>query len=180
MKGIVFTELMEMAEARYGLEAVEIAIQRANPSSKAAYTSVGNYPHTELVDLVLALAGQVGTPPNQLMISFGHHLFRRFTVLYPQLFTEAKSAWDFLCSVHDYIHVEVKKLYPDAELPVFTHSRQGEDHLELTYSSPRPLANLAQGLIEACLEHFGGGYSLSRKEITPDGCSARFLIRAAV
>jgi hypothetical protein len=29
MKGIVFTEFMEMAEARYGLEAVEIAIQRA-------------------------------------------------------------------------------------------------------------------------------------------------------
>jgi hypothetical protein len=80
MKGIVFTEFMEMAEARYGLEAVEMAIQRANPSSKAAYTSVGNYHHTELVDLVLALTGQVGTPPNQLMISFGHHLLRRFTV----------------------------------------------------------------------------------------------------
>jgi hypothetical protein len=50
--------------------------------------------------------------------------------------------------------------------------------LDLTYSSPRPFADLAQGLIEACLEHFGGGYSLLRKDITPDGCSARFLIRA--
>lgn len=50
--------------------------------------------------------------------------------------------------------------------------------MDLTYSSPRPFADLAQGLIEACLEHFGGGYSLLRKDITPDGCSARFLIRA--
>ncbi len=179
MKGIVFAEFLELAEARFGLEAVETAIQHANPASNAAYTSVGNYHHTELTDLVLALSAHVGVPPNQLIITFGHHLFHRFTELYPKLFIGTTSAVDFLCSVHGHIHVEVRKLYPDAELPVFSHTRREDGQLELTYSSTRPFADLAEGLIKGCLEHFGGDYSLRREDITPDGRSARFLIGAA-
>ena len=43
MKGIVFTEFLEMVEEKYGLEMVDDIIENANLQSHGAYTSVGTY-----------------------------------------------------------------------------------------------------------------------------------------
>jgi len=50
--------------------------------------------------------------------------------------------------------VEVRKLYPDAELPRFQASRRADGGLNLLYLSSRHFADLAEGLIEGCAEHF--------------------------
>jgi hypothetical protein len=47
----------------------------------------------------------------------GQHLFGRF-VCFP-FFSGVTSAFDFLAGLNGIIHVEVRKLYPDAELPHF-------------------------------------------------------------
>jgi Haem-NO-binding len=52
--------------------------------------------------------------------SFGKHLFGRFVCNYPQFFGGINSALTFLANIEGYIHVEVRKLYPDAELPSLT------------------------------------------------------------
>jgi len=52
------------------------------------------------------------------------------------------------------IHVEVKKLYPDALLPRFTSKRISEDELLMTYESVRHMEDLAVGLIKGCFRHF--------------------------
>ncbi len=60
------------------------------------------------------------------------------------------------------IHVEVRKLYPDAELPRFDTVRKSKSHMEMAYSSPRPLVGFCHGLIEACVERFAEDANIER------------------
>ena len=174
MKGIVFTQLIEMVEKDLGLDIADRMITQAHTANNGAYTSVGTYDHRELIQLVISLAQETGIPVPELVRVFGKHLFKSFVRLYPQFFLRVNSAVDFLPSIETYIHVEVRKLYPDAELPSF-HSERRPEGLMLTYQSKRPFADLAEGLILAAIDHFGDKISLQRIDLgTCDGTAARF------
>jgi hypothetical protein len=56
----------------------------------------------------------------------------------------------------------VRKLYPDAELPRFDASRPGKDEMQLVYRSSRHFEDLAEGLIEGCISHFGETIKITR------------------
>jgi hypothetical protein len=47
----------------------------------------------------------------------------------------------------------------------------------MTYYSERHLGDLAEGLIEACIAHFGAGLLLTRENLSEDGQPVRFIIR---
>ena len=66
------------------------------------------------------------------------------------------------------VHVEVRKLYPDAELPSFVTRWEG-DAFVLEYRSQRPFAALAEGLLRGAIVHWGGGYTLVRRGLGGDG-----------
>lgn len=176
MKGIVFTELIEMVEKDLGIEIADRMISGAHTKNDGAYTAVGTYDHDELIQLVISLSGETGIPVPELVQVFGRHLFGRFNALYPQFFRGVESAIDFLPMVETYIHVEVRKLYPDAELPSF-ECEQHEGVLEMTYRSKRPFADLAEGLILACVEHFQDEIEVSRADLgDQNGTEARFTL----
>jgi len=48
--------------------------------------------------------------------------------------------------VDELIHVEVKKLYKDAQLPEFNYEDHIDDKLTMIYRSPRKLCFLSEGL----------------------------------
>ena len=112
----------------------------------------------------------------ELVQNYGKHLFQRFQVLYPEFFEGIDSALDLLPLVESYIHVEVRKLYPDAKLPTFDCIRT-DDALELTYRSERPFADLAEGLIRACAETYHDTLQVQRIDLGDGtGTSARFVL----
>jgi hypothetical protein len=154
MKGIVFTEFFEMVESIFSADMVDDIIDACDLETNGAYTSVGTYSHTELLQLVGALSKQSDIPVKDLVYKYGHHLFSRFHDMMPQFFEKPNNAFEFLESVHDYIHVEVKKLYPDAKLPSFTTSRPQEDKLIMIYESQCPFADFAHGLMVGCIDHY--------------------------
>lgn len=155
MKGIIFVELLKMAEDLLGEDRVDAAIEGAALPSGGAYTSVGNYPCAELTALVQGFSAESGLPPAELQRVFGHWMMRAFATHYPEFFRTNPDALGMLQSIEAEIHVEVRKLYPDSELPRFDARRTAPDRLELDYTSPRPLAPFCHGLIEGCLAHYG-------------------------
>jgi hypothetical protein len=87
---------------------------------------------------------------------------------------------DFLCTVENHIHVEVKKLYPDADLPKFQTVVRSSEQLVLDYISCRPLSDLAVGLMLGAAEYFEQNVAISASPIeTPTGTKHRFEIRVA-
>lgn len=153
MKGVVFTEFMEMVETSYGEATVEEILDKSGASG--IYTAVGTYPHSEMVQLLMALSEHVKTPAGDLLKAFGLYLFNSFTNLYPVFFDGVKHSFDFLENVEGYVHVEVKKIYAEAELPRFEVERLSDRQLKMIYHSDRRMGALAVGLIEGCMKHFG-------------------------
>lgn len=178
MKGVVFTEFVEMVESKFGSAMVDRIIEKSELPSGGSYTVVGTYDHSEILKLVGELSTATETPAPALVKAFGRHLLGFFATHYPQFFTAVASPADFLERVDDYIHVEVRKLYPDAQLPRFVPHRTGPDSMTLDYRSPRPFADLAEGLIEGCAAHFGRSLSLRREEVADAGGNlVRFTLR---
>jgi hypothetical protein len=77
--------------------------------------------------------------------------------------------FDFLSRIEDHVHAEVRKLYPDAELPTFETRLSDSGTLEMTYRSRRPFADLALGLIQGCLKHYGEDVSIEQVDLSDDG-----------
>ena len=173
MKGIVFAEFLDMVERHHGLEVVDAMLQAAAPASGGAYTAVGTYDWRELAQLAEALVGLRGGSVAEVLRDYGHNLFAVFAQRFPAFFQGVSSPLLFLAGVETLIHPEVLKLYPDAELPHFEVQLEANS-LTLRYRSERPLGHFAQGLIEACLRHFGDTH-----ELAADGAAGNwtFLVR---
>ena len=163
MKGMVFTEFVEMVESKFSPEIADQMIVNANVESGAAYTSVGVYSHHEMLALVTELSVLTNVPVPQLVRSFGEYLLGSFVAGHPQFFEGMDSAYSFLASVNDTVHMEVLKLYPDAELPHFDTERSGEK-MVMVYRSSRPFADLAEGLILATCDHFKENITVQRED----------------
>ena len=177
MKGVVFTVFQEMVEDQFGIEMYDRLVESCELPSGAVYTAVGTYEHTELLQLVGQLSQQTGTPVPDLVRAFGRHLFSALTTSYPQFAKGVGSSIDFLASIEDYIHVEVRKLYPDAELPRFEFAKLDEGSWQLSYFSSRPFADLCEGLIAASIEHFGDPIEISREDpAEQNGTNAKFVL----
>lgn len=176
MKGIVFTEFLDMVEQRYSLDMVDALLDAVQPVCGGAYTAVGTYPHEDMVALVLALSQRVDVPPAQLLQAFGEHLAGRFVRLYPQFFAQTQDTLEFLAGVEDVIHVEVRKLYPDAELPRFQVEAREPGRLVLRYLSSRHLEDFAEGLMRGCAHHFGQSLQIQRQPAPGSAGVQRFIL----
>ena len=76
MKGIVFTEFLEMVDEKFGLEVTEDLIASSKTlSTGGSYTNVGTYPHGELVGMVVLLSEKTGIEIKDLLVAFGEYLF---------------------------------------------------------------------------------------------------------
>ena len=172
MLGMIFTEFCTMVEAEYSADMLDDVIEMSDLPSAGAYTSVGNYSHKEMLSLVSSLSSITGKPAPALVRSFGLHLFAFFTSHYPVFFEGIESSFDFMKTIDSHIHHEVRKLYPDAAPPTF-ELRSVEDKVAiLTYRSKRPFADLAEGLIYGCADHFGEKITLKRENL--DNGDVRF------
>lgn len=154
MKGIVFSEFIEMVEDKFGIEIADTIIEHSNLPNSGAYTQVGTYDHNELVTLVKHLSAETGIAFEALVQAFGEHLLIRFTQMYPVFFTNVSSCFAFLDTIENRVHVEVKKLYPDAELPSFKSKIEG-NRMQMLYTSKRPFSALAYGLIIGSANYYG-------------------------
>lgn len=177
MKGVVFTEFLDFVGQRFGEDAVDDIIDASQLPSGGAYTAVGTYSHAEMVQLCGALAERTGTPAAELVRAFGTHLSGSFAGGHPGFFSRAGNLFDFLESIEGHIHVEVRKLYPDAELPSFTVEERTPSRLVMVYRSPRRMGDLAEGLIIGSAQKFGVQAQVQSALVDgSDGCATRFVI----
>jgi len=174
MKGIIFTEFLTMVEKEFSMDMVDTIIEKSNVSSKGAYTAVGTYSHQEMNSLVQALSAETNIKPENLLVAFGRYLFQTLSTAYPHFVNNAKDVLDFLSSIENYIHIEVRKLYPDAELPKFQSSYLSATKLELIYTSERHYGALAEGLILGALDFYHKEGNLEKEVL--ENKSVKFTI----
>ncbi len=168
MKGFVFTEFLEMVEDKFGYDVADEIVEEDKLPSKGIYTSIGTYSHEEMVSLVVNLSHKTDIAVPDLLHAYGKYLFNVFSKNYSVFFKDVTCAFDFLERIDNYIHIEVKKLYPDAELPSFEITRNGNE-MAMLYKSSRKMSDLAVGLIEACMEYYGEKGNIVREYVDDSG-----------
>ena len=162
MKGVVFTEFYDFVEEHHSPAFLQETINEADLPHNGGYTATGTYDACEMASLVARFAAKSGTDIPSALRIFGTHLFHRFAIGFPELFEGKTSAFSFLESIDDHIHVEVQKLYPDAELPHIEIRQHTKESYSLIYTSSRHLGDFCEGLIRGCLDHFQEHATLTR------------------
>lgn len=176
MKGIVFTEFLDLVEDKFGLEMVDTIISSSNLESEGAYTAVGTYSFSEMLQLLQHLSEQTGLSIDNLLLVYAEHFFEVIKISYPGLLNTYKDPIEMLSSIENHIHIEVRKIYPDAELPTFVVVEKTENSLILDYKSSRAMHHFGLGLMNKTFEHFNATATIQLNKIKADGTEVRFII----
>jgi len=177
MKGIVFRGFLNLVEENFGIETMDAIIEESDLASGGAYTNVGTYDHTEIVTMASHLSDRTGIAMPDLVRTFGNYLFNHLAKAHPDLVAKHSNSFDMLDAIERDIHREVRKLYPDAELPYLDCQIEGNGTLHMLYRSGRPLADVAHGLIEGCAAHFDETITIAREDrSTGDETTVMFTV----
>ena len=176
MKGIVFTEFIEMMEEEIGVLDSQEILGSLDLADDGSYTAIGDYPHGDLVKIISRLSTQLQQPVPDLLFKFGEYFAKSVRVQHSRFFDESPGLFDFLESVHNYIHVEVLKLYPNAKPPDLIVKDKQEARMTLHYSSHRGLGDFAEGLIRGVADAYDSVISIVRTNLNPDGTEVLFEI----
>lgn len=168
MKGVVFTEFYDFVETHHSPLVLQEIINQAGLATDGAYTATGTYPSCDMGSLVVSAAQKLGADVPVLLKLFGEHLLGYFARQYPQYFEEANDSFELLERVENHIHKDVRKLYPDAELPVFDIVENRSDYFEMIYQSARGLGDLCEGLISGCMNYYNEPGTISQELISDD------------
>lgn len=176
MKGIVFTQFLEMVEEKFDYDMVNTIIQKSELPNNGAYTSVGKYNISELRTLVYNLHKETDIPLSDLFKDFGAYFFTFLARNYSHFLERADTLFDFFNSIHSHIHVEVKKLYPDAELPAFETLSINDQEMVMKYTSEKKLGDFAKGLLAKSAEYFNENVTITSKSLNESGTQIQFNI----
>lgn len=176
MKGIVFTEFLEMVEQKFGLEIVDKIIENSKLNSKGIYTSIGTYDFGEMSSLISNLSTETDIDIPTLIHVYGLYFFDTLATGHPDIFNYYKTAFSLLAGIEKHIHVHVRKLYPDAELPYFIVHEESANKLVLEYQSERAMYQFALGLMERTLEYYDEPATIDKELLNNDGTKVLFTL----
>jgi len=176
MKGIVFTEFLDLVEHKFGLEVVDSIIHNSDLPSNGIYTAVGTYSFSEMLSLLTNLNVETGIPIDDLLFVYGEHFFGAVEQSYPTFLSQYKDPIEMISSIENHIHVEVQKIYPDAELPTFTVIDKTAHSLVMIYKSSRAMSSFGKGLMSKTFEYFQTNASILMEKIKDDGTEVKFSI----
>ena len=177
MKGVIFNLLEEVVSQHHGEAAWDEVLDRAELAG--SYTTLGNYPHTELLKLVESAADVLGLPRAEVLRWSGRAAIPVLVRHFPAFFDAHRCTRDFLLSVNGIIHPEVMKLYPGSRCPHFDVRDESDGALLLGYASPRRLCMLAHGFVEGAADHYRQVPSVEHLACMDRGAHA-CLMRVAV
>lgn len=177
MKGIIFTEFMQLVEDKFGLAVLDEILDKAEDDG--VYTTVGSYDHRNLVKLIMKLSEITGASPTDLQQVFGESVFINLYHTIPNQagLKECQTTFQFIRHVEEYIHVEVKKLYPESNPPVLDFIDENEAEMVFDYRSARCMSHVCLGLIQGCAKHFNERIVATMQNVDEVGKQVRFVLK---
>jgi len=169
MKGLVFTLLQEFVEENHGFAAWNAILDRAETSCDGIFIATETYPDSDLFKIADAASALIKTNVADIFEAFGVYSFPKLVMTHPNFLKEAMTLKEFIKSVDNVIHVEVRKLNPEASLPKLAYQDSNSDRLTLLYQSERKLCHFAIGLLKGAALHFQSSVKIGHTQCMHDG-----------
>ncbi|MBT8302993.1 MAG: heme NO-binding domain-containing protein [Bacteroidia bacterium] len=176
MKGFIFTEFLDLVEDKFGLEMVDKIITQSNLESGGVYTSIGTYDFSEMLSLISHLSENTDISIDDLLLVYSEHLFQVLLNAHPDLIKHYNNPMDFLASIENHIHIEVQKIYPEAQLPTFEMIERSENKMIMIYKSDRALYMLGKGLMQETFKMFDVKGEIVLEKLNDSGTEVKFTI----
>ena len=176
MKGIIFTEFLDLVESKFGLEMVDKIVRQSELESGGSYTNIGTYKFSEMLSLLKNLSDNTGISIDDLLYTYAVHFFSVLEESYSGLLNMYTDPIELLSSIENHIHVEVKKIYPESELPTFIVEEKTATQLVMLYKSSRAMYSFGRGLMDMTFKHFNSEGTILMEKIKDDGTEVRFRI----
>ncbi len=176
MKGIVFTEFLELVETKFGYEVVDEIITKSELPSSGIYTSVGTYAFSEMLQLLTHLSHHTQLSIDNLLYVYGGHFFGVLEKNYADILSSYTGPLELLNSIENHIHVHVRKIYPDAELPRFEVVEKSLHKMTMIYYSDRAMYSFAKALMEKAFSYYKKDALITLQKIQEDGTQVQFNI----
>lgn len=87
MKGIVFTEFLDLVEDKFGIEMVDKIIEQSELDSGGVYTAIGTYKFSEMLQLLENLSNNTGVSTDDLLLVYAEHFFFSYRRQLPWTFS---------------------------------------------------------------------------------------------
>lgn len=176
MKGLFFTELLELIETDYGLAVVDQVIRTAVPTTDGVYTSMGVYDSKEFFGIIEALALEMNQPRSTFLRWFGRHFFRCLVDRHDRLLDNYPSAINAMQDVNSL--VRTTRIFPfDDQPPEAEFMAAGPAAWRLTIRARLPIQDMVMGALEACIACFDEPLEVSRNDVRAgDEITTRFDI----
>ena len=160
MKGVVFNLLERATAESHGEDLWDDVLAVAGLDG--AYTSLGSYPDAHLSRLVAAISEATEKPPDDVIRWLGRSAMPHLAASNPRFFEPHADTRDFLLTLNDIIHPEVRKLYPGADVPDFEMHVDADGGMRIRYDSHRKMCAFAEGLIQGAAAYYGQEVSISQ------------------
>ena len=154
MKGIVFNLLESFVCEGWGDEKYEEILALCPLKTKKPFVGPGTYPDSDLMAIALKASEILEVDLPDALRAFGRYSFPRLAQRFPQFVVGHDRPMPFLLSVEDVIHIEIKKLFPNAVTPSFTYRGVSDDRLVIEYRSRRKLCSFMEGLLDGVAGYY--------------------------
>ena len=172
MKGEIFRIFESFIIERWSESVFEkiYANSKEELTTKVPFVGPGTYPDQDFFTLVRHALPQLGVDGQSAVRAFGRFLFPQLLKRLPPTLVTATHPRDLLKSLDSVVHVEVRKIYPDATPPRFSYVEPSDNRLMLRYQSKRRLYDLVDGLLDALGAHFNVPMTWKRTIMEDETC----------
>lgn len=178
MKGVIFKHFEAFVIEAFGAERLEAIFEQAVLQTPLPFIGPATYPDEDLFSLAGTTIRLAGLEPDAALFAFGRFLYPRLAASVPGLIQRHRDTRSLLDDLDRVIHVEVRKLMPEAITPRIRCRALDDGVLEVTYRSPRKMCALFRGLLDAAAESFGERVIQDELECVHRGAEAcRFELR---
>lgn len=155
MKGVVFRMLEEFVIREAGPESWESLLEGTPLQTTEPFVGPGTYPDADFFALVKGAAARLEVPMPTAVRAFGRFCLPRLMSAVPGLTDRYRTPKELLLALDGTIHVEVRKLWRDANPPRFACTDTGPGKLDMEYESSRGLCGFLEGLLDGTADRFG-------------------------
>jgi len=178
MKGVIFKHFESFITDTFGASTFEAVLEQTPLRSALPFVGPATYPDEDLFALAGTAIRLSGLAPDAALFAFGRYLYPRLAAGVPGLIQRHRDTRSLLMELDREIHVEVRKIMPQAVTPRILCRDLGDGALEVTYRSPRMVCALFRGLVDAAAESFGERALPVERECVHHGAEAcRFELR---
>lgn len=171
MKGILFTEFIELIEAKYGLSVVDAVLESSDLPSQGIYTAVGEYDSGEMVRIIYGLSQKENISIDALYECLGVSLFN--SLIYEGVINNYNNSTDLLLSFDNHIAFYVD-LGIGSKSPTLTILDNNSKAMTIRYSASGGLYRLAYALIEKTFLYFKEKVRINYELLDKAGSEVKF------